>query len=242
MSYTRLEDFSKYSIWVDPAIWIMREHMKQDGGHDESHLVRVTRHAFMIAYAEPTSDMCNLDIILPSCILHDLVNTPKNNLEVRKQSSISSANLAYELMKDKMLPRDNTSTWTEYTEKVLKGIHHAIHAHSFSANVECTTMEAKIVQDADRLEALGYIGIARLFSVGGSLGRNLFNQTDMIADRRELEEYKYTLDHFYTKLIHIPDQMKTAIGKAKAKVALAQMEKFIEDLRLEVELGTYNKR
>ncbi|MGK7489577.1 HD domain-containing protein, partial [Salmonella enterica] len=76
----------------------------------------------------------------------------------------------------------------DFPAEKLAGICHAIEAHSFSAKIAPTTPEAKIVQDADRLEALGAIGLARVFAVSGALGVALFDADDPFADRRPLND------------------------------------------------------
>lgn len=79
------------------------------------------------------------------------------------------------------------------------------------------TTEAKIVQDADRLEALGAIGLARVFAVSGALGVALFDGEDPFAQHRPLDDKRYALDHFQTKLLKLPQTMQTARGKQLAQ-------------------------
>ncbi|HCI6553091.1 TPA: hydrolase, partial [Klebsiella quasipneumoniae subsp. quasipneumoniae] len=76
---------------------------------------------------------------------------------------------------------------------------------------------AKIVQDADRLESLGAIGLARVFAVAGALNTILFDADDPFADRRALDDRKYALDHFQCKLLRLPETMQTAGGRAMAQ-------------------------
>ncbi|STT07263.1 metal-dependent phosphohydrolase [Klebsiella michiganensis] len=89
-------------------------------------------------------------------------------------------------------------------------------AHSFSAAIAPQSEEAKIVQDADRLEALGAIGLARVFAVSGALNNSLFDARDPFADRRELDDKTYALDHFQCKLLRLPKTMQTEKGRAMA--------------------------
>jgi uncharacterized protein len=219
MTLNTLEDFIPYSEYVEPSIRIMRKFMATDSGHDEGHLVRVCRLALHISDKEGG----DLNVILPACILHDVVNPPKDNLENRKKASLLSADLASVYLED-----------TIPNQYFRQRIHHAIHAHSYSANVVCQDVNAMIVQDADRLEALGMIGIARLFSVGGSLGRALFNANDPLCEKGDPEEYKYTLDHYFTKLIKLPNIMQTKTGADLAWKRLDKMDKFIKELDNEI--------
>ena len=94
---------------------------------------------------------------------------------------------------------------------------HAIEAHSFSAEIAPQSMEAKIVQDADRMEALGAIGLARVFAVSGALGVPLFDADDPFADARSLDDRAFALDHFQTKLLRLPDTMQTEMGRELAR-------------------------
>lgn len=99
----------------------------------------------------------------------------------------------------------------------MPAVGHAIEAHSFSGQISPTTLEAKIVQDADRLEALGAIGLARVFAVSGALGTALFDADDPFARRRPLNDKRFALDHFQTKLLTLPQTMQTGRGKALAQ-------------------------
>jgi len=102
------------------------------------------------------------------------------------------------------------SAFNDFPAEKIKGVHHAIHAHSFSANVLPQTIEAKILQDADRLEALGAIGLARVFYVAGQLNTQLFHPEDPLAEQRIADDTLYALDHFPLKLFKLPSLMHTA--------------------------------
>ena len=85
-----------------------------------------------------------------------------------------------------------------------------------------------ILQDADRLDALGAIGIARVFFVGGRMGRALYHGGDILADNRVLDELNYSLDHFQTKILKLPDSMKTAPGRRIAGERAAFVRIFVK--------------
>lgn len=216
-----LEDLSAISQWATPSLSILVDNMQFDSAHDPAHLLRVVRNALW--FAQVGGDP---DVIIPAALLHDLVNAPKDNLDSRKHASRLSAEKAIAHLA-MILPFKDI----EQQDKIFN----AIEAHSFSANVLPLSIEAEAVQDADRLDALGLIGIARLFSVGGSLQRALFHPDDPAArSGRPLDEYAYTLDHFYTKLIKLPDTMKTAMGIRIANIKVGVMLKFIDQLLAEV--------
>lgn len=102
-------------------------------------------------------------------------------------------------------------------------------------------LEAKIVQDADRLEALGAIGLARVFAVSGALGAALFDADDPFAGTRELDDKAFALDHFQTKLLRLPDTMQTARGRELARHNADFLIQFMAKLSAELQgdyLGT----
>jgi uncharacterized protein len=171
-----------------------------DGAHDLGHLTRVWANARRIA-AEEGGD---LGVLLAAAYFHDYVNLPKSAPN-RDQASRLSAIAARRVLAETGLGADR-----------LDGICHAIEAHSFSANLPATTLEARILQDADRLEALGAIGIARCFAVSGQMGGGLFDQNDPMAQSRALDDHAFALDHFEVKLLRLPATMQTATGRAMA--------------------------
>lgn len=225
-----LEDLIPLSRYVEPSIHIVREIMKFDPSHDEQHLVRVARDAIWFGVRKSVDGssfdhIADLDILLPAAILHDLVNYPKDHPN-RSKASYESAKLAIEKLED-ILP-------------FKSDMHHvcifnAIESHSFSAGVKPTSLEGYALQDADRIEALGYIGLARLFTVGGSLKRQIWHPTDPLAKDRELDELAYTLDHVSVKLGKLHSTMKTEIGKKVAIERTGTMIEFIYRLMLELD-------
>lgn len=146
-------------------------------------------------------------VILAACYFHDIVSLPKNHPE-RSQSSRLAARKTSDILR-----RD----FPDFPPEHISAVAHAIEAHSFSAEIAPQSMEAKIVQDADRLEALGAIGLARVFAVSGALGVPLFDADDPFADARPLDDRAFALDHFQTKLLRLPDTMQTEMGRELAR-------------------------
>ena len=122
----------------------------------------------------------------------------------RQRSSILAAEETRRLLREE---------FEQFPAEKIEAVCHAIAAHSFSAQIAPLTTEAKIVQDADRLEALGAIGLARVFAVSGALGVALFDGEDPFAQYRPLDDKRYALDHFQTKLLKLPQTMQTVRGK-----------------------------
>ena len=146
-------------------------------------------------------------VVLTACYFHDIVSLPKNHPE-RSQSSRLAARKTRDI-----LHRD----FPDFPPDRFAAVEHAIEAHSFSAGIAPQSIEAKIVQDADRLEALGAIGLARVFAVSGALGVALFDAEDPFADARSLDDRAFALDHFQTKLLRLPDTMQTDVGRELAQ-------------------------
>jgi len=116
----------------------------------------------------------------------------------------------------------------------LEAVCHAIEAHSFSAGLRPRTLEAAILQDADRLEALGAIGLARLFHVAGQMGGRLFDPGDFHGRARPLDDRKFAIDHVRLKLHRLADSMNTARGRELARARLAFVSTFVDRLEAEV--------
>jgi uncharacterized protein len=187
---------------------------QHDSGHDIGHITRVLKSARLIAAQHGG----RLEVIIPAVWLHDIVNLPKDSPN-RTMASRMAADKAIEILAQH-----------HYPALYLEGIHHAIAAHSFSANIEATTLEAKIVQDADRLDGLGAIGIARCMAVNGALGRALFHPTDPLATNRTPDDTLYALDHFQVKLYRMAETLHTATARTMAQDRIAFMKTFAAEI------------
>ena len=116
----------------------------------------------------------------------------------------------------------------------IDSVCHAIEAHSFSANIEAKTIEAKILQDADRMEALGAIGLARVFYTSGRMEREMFDPYDPLAEYRQLDDLQFALDHFFVKLYKVAETMQTEAGKQLAEQRKAFLQAYVEQLLMEL--------
>jgi len=182
--------------------WLKESWQHDDKAHDVAHLQRVWQSAQRIMLNSQADPL----VVLAGCYFHDIVNLPKNH----PQRHLASAMAAEETRR--ILNRD----FADFPKDKIEAVAHAVHAHSYSAGVTAETIEAKIVQDADRLESLGAIGLARVFYVSGALGRSLFDSQDPLARERALDDGEWALDHFQTKLLKLPETMQTAEGKRLA--------------------------
>ncbi|MDX1592588.1 MAG: HD domain-containing protein [Balneolaceae bacterium] len=183
-----------------------------DAAHDLAHIERVVENAKLILADEKADE----EITLAAAWLHDCVIIPKND-PYRRQASELAAKKASSFLKEIGFDSD----------KIVRTAH-AIHAHSFSAGIRPETPEAEIVQDADRLDALGAVGIARCFTVGGKLERMMYEKVDPFCINREPDDSTFTLDHFYAKLFKLPDMMNTKTGAYLARERVQYMKQFLE--------------
>ena len=191
----------------------------RDSAHDFQHIKRVYKNAEVIGRREGA----DMKILLPAALLHDLVVYPKGSAKTSK-SADDSADMAEKLLKSFRYPQDK-----------IDKISYCIRTHSYSKRLVPATLEAKILQDADRLDALGAIGIARTFSVGGSERRSFYNPDDPFwKSSRELDDREWTLDHFRTKLLKLKDSMHTKTAKEMAQERARFMELFIKQLQKEL--------
>ena len=200
---------------------ILTHHAQDDAAHDLSHFRRVWATATQLAAGEEVDRL----VLLTACYFHDIVSLPKNHPE-RSRSSIMAAEKTLAILQ---------SAFADFPADRYPAVSHAIEAHSFSAAIPPRTLEAKIVQDADRLESLGAIGLARVFTVAGALNTILFDAEDPFADRRALDDRKYALDHFQCKLLRLPETMQTDKGKAMAQHNARFLVEFMAKLSAELQ-------
>lgn len=213
----------KLSSWNDRWLHSIRNLASKamqdaDPGHGIEHVERVLKNACVLIGQNQVS----LEVLLPAIWLHDCVPIPKNS-PLRSQASRLSANRAIELLSS-----------INYPSETFSQIQHAIAAHSFSANIPCESDEAKILQDADRLEGLGAIGLARCLMTGGSMGQRLVHPTDPFPSHRTPEDNVQSVDHFYAKLFRLPSMMNTPEGRSLAESRCGILITFLHQLAEEM--------
>jgi uncharacterized protein len=189
-----------------------------DGAHDRAHILRVVRTAKQLAQAAGAE----LAVVIPAAWLHDCVVVAKDAPE-RPLASAMAAETAVAFLRQ-----------AGYAPEHLATIHHAIAAHSFSAGIVPQTLEAQVVQDADRLDALGAIGIARCFITGVTMGIPLYNVAEPFPMTRTADDRLYSIDHFYVKLLKLAEGMQTAVGRAEAERRTEFMRTYLAQLRTEI--------
>jgi len=207
-----------YSSFVPQITHKVQSIVAADPAHDFAHIQRVVNMATQLAQVE---NAC-LDVVIPAAWLHDCVAVAKDS-PMRSQASTLAADYAINFLAD-----------IGYDSQYFDAIAHAIAAHSYSAQITPKTLEAQVVQDADRMDALGAIGIARCMLVGGSIGRELYHHGDLLAIDRTPDDYNFTIDHFFTKLLNIGDTMHTAAAKREAKRRTDYMYSYLKELENDV--------
>ncbi|MEN5030377.1 HD domain-containing protein [Pseudomonas sp. Ps21-P2] len=189
-----------------------------DGSHDVSHLHRVWTNVCAIRDTEGGDHQ----ILLAATLLHDCVSVEKNS-PFRSSASRLAAAKATELLAE-----------MGWEEERTQAVAHAIESHSYSADITPTSLEAKILQDADRLDALGMVGVARLFYVSGRMGSHLYDPADPQAQQRDLDDKRFAVDHFTTKIFTLAQGFQTATGRHMAQVRHARAERFLIEFMEEI--------
>lgn len=191
---------------------------RRDGAHDEAHLLRVWRNAAKIIEVEGG----DTEILVAATILHDCVWIDKASPERSKASRLAA---------DKA---GNVLTTLGWPDRRVETVRHAIEAHSFSAGITPVSIEAKILQDADRLDAIGWIGVARCFYVAGMRKTALYHVNDPGATDRELDDITYALDHFQTKLLRLGEGFNTTTGRTMAQQRLNDLRRYFDGILDEI--------
>ncbi|HET9222762.1 MAG TPA: HD domain-containing protein [Roseiflexaceae bacterium] len=207
-----------WTHWEPQFAQFLAQAAAQDAAHDRQHIRRVVSTARRLAAAEGA----DLAVVVPAAWLHDCVVVPKDSPQ-RSQASTLAARAAGDFLHG-----------VGYPEVHLPAIEHAIAAHSFSAAIQPRTIEARVVQDADRLDAIGAIGVARCLMLGGALGRRLYDPAEPFPATREPDDLANTVDHFYLKLLRLADSMTTAAGRAEARRRTLFLQQFLDQLRSEI--------
>lgn len=193
-----------------------------EGGHDWFHIERVWKMSRQICLSEGGNPV----IVELAALLHDIADSKFHNgneeLGVQK---------AQQIMRDLLFPED-----------IVASVSHIIANMSFRKEVggaQKLSLEGQIVQDADRLDAIGAVGIARAFNYGGYKNRKLYDPTIPPVKLLSTEQYKSlsspTINHFYEKLLLLKDRMQTNTGKALAEQRHQFMQDYLNQFFLEWE-------
>ena len=205
--------------------------------HDINHVMRVYNLCLKLAKYESNVD---LDILKTAALLHDIARIEEDKSGHNHVLNIDHAILGAE-MSEKIL------RGLAYSEEKIEHIKHCIAAHRFRSGVEPRTKEAKILSDADKLDVLGAVGIARSFTIGGECGQKIYSDTPIDEYTKEnltggkpngriKDPSKHASNlEFETKFKHIPGKLYTQKAREIAKERLEYMKQFFERLKSEIE-------
>ena len=208
---------------IDKTILFVKDKLQNaEGGHDWFHIERVYKNAISIAETET----CDLTVVKLGALLHDIADSKfhDGDEEIGPQKA------------------RNYLESQKVSEEIIEHVVQIIENISFKGGnfeKQFTSKELEIVQDADRLDALGAIGIARTFNYGGFKNRSIYNPNIPPKLNMSKEEYKKndapTLNHFYEKLLLLKDKMNTETGKKLAQERHRFMELFLSQFYAEWE-------
>ncbi|MGY5356045.1 HD domain-containing protein [Wenyingzhuangia sp. IMCC45467] len=201
---------------VKNTITFVKEQLKNaEGGHDWFHIERVYKNSLLIAKTED----CNIEIVSLGALLHDIADS-----KFYDGDETVGPKLAKEFLKKQNIEEETIDHIVKIIENIsFKG---GNVAQAF------TSIELKVVQDADRLDAIGAIGIARAFNYGGYKNRGMYDPEITPKLNMTKEEYKNsnapTINHFYEKLLLLKDRMNTKTGKEIAAKRHQFMELYLD--------------
>jgi uncharacterized protein len=185
-----------------------------DPAHDWAHVGRVAATAKILC----KDTKAQVELTLAAVYCHDLVNLPKNHPDRKSASTLSAQEATKSL---------NSSGYSSQEQEIIKT---AIVEHSFSQGLKPSIIEAAIVQDADRLDALGAIGILRCAAVTTQMKSSFYDPFDPMALWRPLDDSRFMVDHYYVKLFKLPELMNTEKGRQMALERIGLMKNFLTSL------------
>ena len=200
---------------IEKTIAFVKQKLENaEGGHDWFHIERVYKNALLIA----NDEKCDEVIVKLGALLHDIADSKFHNGDETVGPKVAREFLESENVEERII---------EHVINIINNI--SFKGGNFEK--EFTSIELEIVQDADRLDAIGAIGIARAFNYGGYKNRQLYNPQILPNLSMSKEEYKNskspTLNHFYEKLLLLKDKMNTNTGKKIAQNRHNFMETFL---------------
>jgi uncharacterized protein len=212
-------DVIQFAPYDELASTILRSYRAEgDGAHDISHLERVWRNVKAIQAVEGG----DLEILAAAVLLHDCVQIPKNSPLRGNASKLAAAEARSRL---------GSLQWEESRIQIVAG---AIESHSFSAGIAPSSLEGRILQDADRLDAIGHIGIARCFYTAGFMASGLYDLSDPKGKSRPLDDRRFALDHFPMKLLRLADGFQTSCGQRLARERQQALQDFYDGILAEI--------
>lgn len=208
-------------IAADPALaTLLAEARERDAAlavpdptHDAAHLLRVAAWTLRLGGEGVDSREA-----IAAALLHDAVHVPKNSPERARASELAADHAAERLEA------------LGFSPDAVTRIADAVRDHSFSRGAVPRTALGSALQDADRLEALGAIGLLRTIATGVRMGAEWFHAKDPFGRARPLDDARFSVDHFFAKLLGLPATMRTAAGRAEAERRVELLRAFLDAL------------
>lgn len=188
--------------FADASLRALLDHARavldDDPGHDVEHCLRVAGWTMRCGDVDARE-------AIAAALLHDVINVPKNDPRRAQASALSAVEAR------RLLPAHG------FDGAAIERIASAIEDHSYSRGAVPRSDLGRALQDADRLEALGVLGVFRTISTGARMGARYFDPQDPWAEQRTLDDKRYSVDHFFTKLLGLSSTMQTEVGRAEAE-------------------------
>ncbi len=210
---------------IDNTIFFVKQQLENaESGHDWFHIERVYKNALQIA----KSEQCNIEIVKLAALLHDIADS-----KFYPDASGGDEKIGPKIAREFMQSQSIASNVIDEVVKIIENI--SFKGDNFERSFN--SIELQIVQDADRLDAIGAIGIARTFNYGGFKNRAIYNPEIAPKFNMTKEEYKKseapTINHFYEKLLLLKEKMNTETGKKMAQNRHQFMELFLSQFYAE---------
>lgn len=197
----------------------VRRRMDVDPAHDLAHLLRVARWTARLSDGD-----VEWRLAVAAALLHDVVNIPKFSPD-RPLASVRSAEVARE-----------TLSRLGFAADEVEAAAGAIRDHSYTRGAVPESVLGRALQDADRLDALGVIGTFRCMAMGVRLGLELVDSADPWAEARALDDRRFAVDHFFTKLLRLPESFQTEAAREEAGRRAEVMRGLLAELGRELDV------
>ena len=210
---------------IDPGLWkrlhdeARRRAEGREPAHDFFHVERVVHNARILAREEGVDE----DVVTVAALLHELFTYPKGHPDSSKAGDVCAEH-ARELLVREKAPAE-----------LIDGVCAAIADHAFSKGVVPDATASRVLQDADRLDALGAIGMARMWATCADMKRPFYAPEDPFCTSRAPDDKQWGLDHVYKKLLVVPERLHTNAARRIAEGRVAFLRAFVDQLRAEIE-------
>ncbi|MBX3230798.1 MAG: HD domain-containing protein [Labilithrix sp.] len=209
---------------IDASLWLrLRDEAAKraegtEPAHDFAHVERVLVNAVTIARAESANEA----VAGAAALLHELFNLPKSHPDSAKAGDLCAEHARALLVRE------------EAPAALVDPVCAAIRDHSFSKGVVPAALESRVLQDADRLDAIGAIGLARMWATCADMKRPFYAPSDPFCRARAPDDKQWGLDHVFKKLLQIPSRLHLATSKRLARERVAFLHVYMDQLRSEI--------